>query len=107
MSESWVACEPEKMKDIIKQDRFKLTLVVTEDLAVYRYTNENKEELSHLGVLGFSFDPEKEVILYWVRNSDDSYCYREVADKELFNYHPHYELFGKRVNKSLGEALRK
>ena len=106
MSGTWVTCELESLRDIIKQDRFKLALVITEDLAVYKYTKENKGELSDLGSLGFSFDPEEDGVLYWIRNDDGSYCYVEVKDKELFAYHPHHELFGKRINKSLKEVLR-
>ncbi|MEM0171866.1 hypothetical protein [Thermofilum sp.] len=105
MSETWYECGPEELKNLIKQDRFRLMLVATDDLAIYKYTNENKNELLHLGSFGFSFDPEGEKILFWVRDGDH-YYFKEVSDKKFFSPYSHHELLGKRVDEKLGEVLK-
>lgn len=93
--------------DLIKQDRFKLALVVTEDLAVYKYTSKNKGELSHPGSFGFSYDPESGNVLYWVKDGDNSYRFKEVSNEELFAPYPHHELLGRKVNENLKEVIKK
>jgi hypothetical protein len=107
LSEDWINCEQDELKSIVKQDRFKLTLVITDDMAVYKYTEENKEGLLYLGSFGFSFDPEKDTVLYWIKDVSGSYYYREVVDSELFNYYPHHELVGRKVDKSFREVIKK
>lgn len=107
MSETWNKCEPEQLKNLIKHDRFKLTFIINEDLAVYKYTSENKDELLHLGSLGFSFDPRNESILFWIKDDDSSYSFKEVLNKELFSSYPHRELLGRKVSEKLGEVIKK
>ena len=106
MSEYWNKCDSEELRSILKQDRFKLVLVVTKDLSVYKYTSENKREISHLGLFGFSLDPERESVLYWIEDGESSYRFKEVSDYKLFVPYPHHELFGKKRKESLKEVLK-
>lgn len=107
MSDAWNKCEQEQLKNLIKHDRFKLTLIINDDLAVYKYTSKNKDEMLHLGLLGFSLDPENESILFWIKDEDSSYSFKEVLNKEFFSSYPHRELLGKKATEKLGEVIKK
>ncbi|MEM5853770.1 MAG: hypothetical protein QW228_05370 [Candidatus Aenigmatarchaeota archaeon] len=107
MSEGWSRYEPEQLKILIQQGRFKIVFIVTEDLTVYKYEVENKKEILHLGSFGFSLDPNDNKILYWIKDNDGSYFYKEMQNRELFIPYPHHELFGRKADEKLGEVIKK